>query len=143
MRCRSVTKIFCSKSYTFNVDDNPAFCLVSHFIALASYDKAFAVQRLTSPSLLFGLKLTNNRCTPIPWAGEKLSTPVFRPIVKSGDESYISASKCLPYNSYHKWVKRLGEDLGFPEVLTTYCLRRATGNAINGIRCRIPQYYIF
>lgn len=128
----SITNLAISKSYTFNVDDNPAFCIVSHFIALAFHDGAFAARGLTSPDLLFDLSLTNNKCTPIPWKEEKLSTPIFRPIEESGDEAHVSARQSLPYQTYHAWVKRLGEDLGFPEVLTTYCLRRATGNAING-----------
>lgn len=132
MLLKSITKSSVSKSYTFNVDDNPAFCIVSHFIALAFHDGAFAARGLNSPDLLFGLSLTNNKCTPIPWKEDKLSTPVFRPIEGFGDEAHVSASKSLPYNTYHAWVTRLGEDLGFPEVLTTYCLRRATGNAING-----------
>ena len=29
-------------------------------------------------------------------------------------------------------MKRLGEEIGFVQDLTAYCLRRATGNAVNG-----------
>jgi hypothetical protein len=39
----------------------------------------------------------------------------------------------LTYGMYHSWVKRLGEELGYLQTLTTYCLRRALGNAINGM----------
>ncbi|KAL8706329.1 MAG: hypothetical protein Q9201_000612 [Fulgogasparrea decipioides] len=44
------------------------------------------------------------------------------------------AHEALPYGRYQEWVKRLGEETGFVQVLTTYCLRRATGNAINDDR---------
>ena len=43
-----------------------------------------------------------------------------------------SADTVLSYDKYHEWIKRLGEETGFVQVFTTYCLRRATGNAING-----------
>ncbi len=71
-------------------------------------------------------------CQLIQWRTEILDVPVFRllnPTEQGNDEKSDGA---LPYSQYQNWVKRLGEETGFVQVLTTYCLRRAAGNAING-----------
>lgn len=60
---------------------------------------------------------------------------VFRAPVQTSDGIRTSPDEALSYGKYHEWVKRLGEETGFVQVLTTYCLRRATGNAINGESC--------
>ena len=69
---------------------------------------------------------------PIQWHDEMKDKPVFRlsssPGRGKGQELYAA----LPYGRYQEWVKRLGEETGFVQVLTTYCLRRAAGIAING-----------
>lgn len=41
-----------------------------------------------------------------------------------------SFDEALIYGKYHDWVKRL-EETGFVQIMTIYCLRRATGNVIN------------
>ena len=61
-----------------------------------------------------------------------MDMPVFRAPVQNTKGTRISPDEALTYSRYHEWVKRLGEETGFVQVLTTYCLRRATGNAING-----------
>lgn len=58
--------------------------------------------------------------------------PVFRGSEQTTQGFRISPDEALTYGKYHDWVKRLGEETGFVQVMTTYCLRRATGNAING-----------
>ena len=50
-----------------------------------------------------------------------------------------SSDKILTYTVYHSWVKPLGEGLGYLQMLTTYYLRRALGNAINGTVPRRPR----
>ena len=71
-------------------------------------------------------------CQPIPWKEDTLDVPVFRLPVQTTQGFQISPDTALPYDKYHDWVKRLGEETGFVQVFTTYCIRRATGNAING-----------
>lgn len=61
-----------------------------------------------------------------------MDMPVFRAPVQTSKGAQTSPDEALTYSRYHEWVKRLGEETGFVQVLTTYCLRRATGNAING-----------
>ena len=61
--------------------------------------------------------------------------PVFRAPGPMDKGKLTSPDEALPYERYHESVKRLGEETGFGQALTTYCLRRATGNAINGKSC--------
>lgn len=61
-----------------------------------------------------------------------LDMPVFRRAIASKDGVKTSPDKVLAYHVYQTWVRRLGESLGYLQTLTTYCLRRALGNAING-----------
>ena len=68
-------------------------------------------------------------CQDIHWTNEARSQPLFlNPTSTTGAPSSLP----LEYGRYHPWIKRLGEETGFVQVLTAYCLRRATGNAING-----------
>ncbi len=101
---------------------------------MAFDDDAYAALSLTSPEQLFLLRVRRGvGCQPIPWKKEVQNKPVFRAAVRTEDGIRTSKDQALSYSVYHSWVKRLGEDLGFTQVLTTYCLRRATGNAINGM----------
>ena len=74
----------------------------------------------------------NLNCQPIPWKEDILDVPLFRAPVQTSRRYATSADTALSYEKYHEWIKRLGEETGFVQVFTTYCLRRATGNAING-----------
>lgn len=71
-------------------------------------------------------------CQSIPWKEGILDMPVFRASVRAPEGCAISPDKELSYEQYHDWITRLGEETGFVKRFTTYCLRRATGNAING-----------
>ena len=60
-----------------------------------------------------------------------LDVSIFR-LLDSLDQGTSSKSNdSLFYDLYHEWVKRLGEEIDFVQVLTTYCLRRTMSNAIN------------
>ena len=61
-----------------------------------------------------------------------LHVPVFRASVRTPNGYVILPDTELPYDQYHEWATRLGVETGFVQRFTTYCLRRATGNAING-----------
>jgi len=71
-------------------------------------------------------------CQPIQWHEEMKEKPVFRASSSPDRENGKEPHEPLSYGRYQEWVKRLGEETGFVQVLTTYCLRRAAGNAING-----------
>lgn len=132
--CFARPHIFCRKTYTFNLDDNPLFCIITHIVSLAFDDKVFGVPDLVSPDQLFRLRAKRDKgCQPIPWRREMLDIPIFRRAIATKHGVQTSPDKVLTYNAYHSWVKRLGEALGYLQTLTTYCLRRALGNAINGM----------
>ena len=100
--------------------------------SLAFTDEAYGVPELVSPKQLYGLKAKNSPSQDIPWKKEMLDTPIFRRAIKVKQGVHTSPTIPLSYRQYHSWVVRLGEALDFVAVLTTYCLRRALGNAING-----------
>ena len=108
------------------------FCVISIIVGLACNDKAFRFPH-TTPRLVLTLGVRPGlNCQPIPWRDEMLDVPIFRLLGSSDQGTGRKADGPLPYGLYHGWVKRLGEETGFVQVLTTYCLRRAVGNAING-----------
>ncbi|KIW36296.1 hypothetical protein, variant 3 [Exophiala oligosperma] len=120
------------KTYTFNLDRNPIFCPITHIVSLAFDDSAFGPPDLNSPDILFRLRARREKgCQPIPWRNNMLNVPFFRRAVATKEGVKTSPDKALTYNVYQAWVKRLGEALGYLQTLTTYCLRRALGNAIN------------
>ena len=125
------------KTYTFNLDDNPIFCILTHVVSLAFDDSAFGPPDLTTPEILFRLRAGQGKgCPPIPWKGVMLDVPIFRRACATKEGIKTSVDKVLTYNVYQAWIKRLGEALGYLQTLTTYCLRRALGNAINGMSFR-------
>ncbi|KAG8531641.1 uncharacterized protein KY384_003272 [Bacidia gigantensis] len=119
------------KTYTFFVDNNPMFCVISHIVALACDDEAFRFPK-TTPRVVFTLGVRPGlNCQPIQWHDDMKDQPVFCASSCPGRGKGKELHESLPYSRYQEWVKRLGEETGFVQVLTTYCLRRASGNAIN------------
>ena len=113
------------------------FCIISHIASQAFDDDAF-VPGLVSPDQLFRLRAKRQGCQVIPWKKEMLDRPIFRRAIS--DQFGVHTSKDLPLADgvYQSWIKRLGEALGYLQTLTTYCLRRALGNAINGTIFLLP-----
>ena len=108
------------------------FCVISHIIALACDDQAFRFSDIT-PRVVFTLGVRPGlNCQPIQWHDDVKDKPVFRVSSRPDRGKVKEPYEALPYGRYQEWVKRLGEETGFVQVLTTYCLRRAAGNAING-----------
>ncbi|MCJ1249974.1 hypothetical protein MMC30_007200 [Trapelia coarctata] len=124
-----------TKQYSFTVDDNPFFCLPSHFVAIAQDDNAF--EQLPDGSALTPRKILEMGVRPglksqrIPLRSELADVPIFRSHVRTSKGIETSAHTTLQYSNFNTWLKRLGVETGFVQVLTAYCLRRASGNAIN------------
>ncbi|KAL8711913.1 MAG: hypothetical protein Q9225_007042 [Loekoesia sp. 1 TL-2023] len=103
-------------TYTFCLDDNPMFCVIFHFVALALSDKSFQVAEAT-PRVILTLRVPEGLSfQPIKWHEKARSWPVSRSIGKS-DMDEGGLSQPLSYSAYQNWVKRLGEETGFVYVL--------------------------
>ena len=114
------------------MDDNPIFCVISHIVTLACDDQAFRVSNIT-PRVVFTLGVRPGlNSQPIQWHDEIKNRPVFRVFSSPGRGKGQEPYEALLYGRYQEWVKRLGEETGFVQVLITCCLRRAASNAING-----------
>lgn len=121
------------KTYTFCVDDNLTLCPISHLIVLALDDDAFGVKELKTPEQIFILRIRDGaQSLNLLWDEFKMNLPLFRPSVTTKEGIVTSSIEQLSYPMYHRWLKRLGQETGFTQVLKTYCLRRAVGNEING-----------
>ena len=106
--------------------------MIFHIIALACDDKVFLVLSIT-PRVILTLEVRPGlNCQSIQWHEEIKDKSVFRASSCSKREKGYEAYQSLSYDRYQEWVKHLEEETGFVQVLTTYCLRRAAGNAING-----------
>lgn len=107
------------------------FYIISHIVSLVCNDKVFQFLNIISRMILTLEVRSNLNCQPILWRDEMLDVSIFRLLSSSNQGTSRKANEPLFYNLYHEWVKRLGEKIGFVQVLTTYYLRRATNNAIN------------
>ncbi|EED22492.1 hypothetical protein TSTA_059900 [Talaromyces stipitatus ATCC 10500] len=101
-------------------------------ISIAFDDQAYNVPELVSPRQLFVLRAKKGPSQTVPWKQEMLNIPVFLRAIKTKEGVKTSKDAPLPYRQYHGWLVLLGVALGLIYTLTTYCLRRALGNAING-----------
>ena len=64
------------KTYTFNLDDNPLFCIMSHIISLAFDNDALGAPGLTFPEQLFRLKAKRGKgFQPISWVTRNIRRP--------------------------------------------------------------------
>jgi hypothetical protein len=89
------------KTYTFNLDDNPLFYIISHIISLAFDDEAFGVPDLISPDQLFRLRAKRDKgCQPIPWKKEMLDISIFRRVIATKQDIQTSPDKPLTDNTY-------------------------------------------
>ena len=90
------------KTFTFNVDDNPMFCFISHLLVLAYADSAYAAPKLDAPEKPLALTAESGmRSLPIPFKEKILSYPIFRCAVRTRAGYQISLDKTLRYSTYH------------------------------------------
>ncbi|EEA19375.1 hypothetical protein PMAA_001700 [Talaromyces marneffei ATCC 18224] len=111
--------------------DHNLFCIITHMISIAFDDEAYDAPKHFSLRHLFALKAKKKPSQIVPWKQEMLDIPVFRRAIKTPQGVETSKDVALSYQQYHGWLVLLGIALGFIYTLTTYCLRRALGNAIN------------
>jgi hypothetical protein len=115
----------CSIRFLFCENACLAMCPLMSFLTMAFLDNAFEAPQLRTPQDLFGLRVPSTlRCLELRFRSDILSTPLFRN--GQGDRP-------LCYTTNREWIMRIGRLTGFRGVLTSYCLRRGTANAIHGM----------
>jgi integrase len=104
------------------------FCPIMNLLALAFADGAFKEDGIKTPEDLFKLEIPHfKEVLAIQWKPECRETPIFRRL----EGSQISETKPLTFDEFNNYLKRLGVLAGYPQVLTSYVLRRGAANAID------------
>jgi len=69
------------------------------------------------------------------WKQDKLKTPIFRQAERTPTGIETSETKALRYHTHLYYLQRLGLATGFLQILTSYCIRRGSGEAVEGGTC--------
>jgi hypothetical protein len=103
-------------------------------LALAFVDDAFEAPSLKRAEDIFKLKIRLPfNSVQLRWKESMLKTPIFRQAVRCVDGFQTSPQKALQYSTFDYYLERLGYGTGFEEKLSGYCVRRGTGNVVDGI----------
>lgn len=99
-----------------------------NLLALAFADSAFKEGGIRKPEDLYGLEIPDfKESLSVQWKPEIRETPIFRR--QKGDD--ICTSTPLGFSDFSYYLKRLGVLSGYPQILTTYVLRRGAANAVD------------
>ena len=94
------------KTYTFNLDDSPFFCIIIPFITIAFDDDAFDKlpgEPAVTPEMILRLKVRQGlNCQPIRITEDLMDVPMFRMPVSVGDGLQTSPTEAVQYNRYHE-----------------------------------------
>lgn len=104
---------------------------MAYLVALALHDKAFEQSSLNTASRLLSLQVPKDeKMITVPWRDDILHKPVLR---ASRDSMSSISSGELHGGVTAKRLKSLGEQMGYPESVTRYWLRRLVLNAVDGL----------
>ena len=108
--------------------DNPMFSPIMNLLALAFADSAFKESGIKKPEDLFSLEIPHfKESLAIQWKPGHLETPIFRRQVNDT----ICNSTPWTFTDFNHCIKQLGFLSGYPQILTSYVLRRGAANAID------------
>jgi hypothetical protein len=122
----------------FRENPFPILCPISHILTRAIRDDAILVDGYTSAEPFFATNLRGMRAMKVHWKPEWLKRPVFQRSVQTVNGWVKSKTEPMTYSTYASYIDRLGRDTGFEEKLTSYCFRRGTANAIDGMYLTLP-----
>ncbi|KAL9127778.1 MAG: hypothetical protein Q9217_003408 [Psora testacea] len=101
------------KKFILRLECIPAFCIVSHLLALALADDAFQ-HRFASVADIFQLQIPPSKeSLQVPFKQDILQQPLFRDIQNAVSGCHISAMKALPYAKLRAEFVSLGRLEGF------------------------------
>jgi hypothetical protein len=101
-------------------------------IAIAFANDAFNAN-IKSLEEIFKLQVKKPRHSlQLKWKKSILKTPIFRQAVPSADWVRTSHTIASHYYNYLYYLQRLGLEVGFPQILAPYGIRRGSGEAVDG-----------
>lgn len=120
-----------SKKFTFHLEGLPAYCIVSHLLAIGLRQDAFH-DGFSTIQQIFDLKIPAEReVLRIRWKEYMLDKPFFCNIQSTVEGGRAVLPSAFPYWKYREIFVRLGRVAGFEENVELYQLRRASGDKIN------------
>ncbi|KAL5371230.1 hypothetical protein DPSP01_014407 [Paraphaeosphaeria sporulosa] len=121
-----------SKKFTFHLEGLPAYCIVSHLLAIGFRQDAFH-DGFSTVQQIFDLKIPAEReVLRIRWKEDLLDKPFFCNVQSTVQGGRALLPMAFPYWKYREIFVRLGRVAGFEENVELYQLRRASGDRING-----------
>ncbi len=125
--------IFSSKIFLLTEVDTLIFDAIILMITIAILDDAFE-SNIKSAEQLFQTQVKKPRHSlHLKWKKSILKTPIFRQAVPSVYGVRTSDTKALRYHTYLYYIQQLGFAVGFPQILSPYCIRRGAGEAVDGM----------
>ncbi|RFU29061.1 hypothetical protein B7463_g7279, partial [Scytalidium lignicola] len=122
-------------TFLFRENALPILCPISHLLTRAIRDDAILVDGYTSAEPFFSTNLRGQkmRAMKVHWKAEWLKRPVFCRSALTVNGWVKSKTEPMTYQTYAFYINRLGRDTGFEDKLTSYCFRRGTANALDGV----------
>lgn len=115
-------------------DNDPIFCPVLQFLALAFADQAFTTDNLRSAKQLQNAQVQPSlNCQIFQWKESILDIPVFCQPVQIAEGVRTSLDCAWQYNHFHPSLKILGLATGFRKIISIYIIQWETGNVMKGI----------
>ena len=127
--------------YTFFIDTNSLFCVISHIVSLICDDDVYTLSDMTLRTVLTLNIWESLYCQLISWKENIMNASVFHISSQIIKWSELSQKKTFSYSKYHKWVKHLEEKTDFVQILITYCLWQTTENVINSESCLSHTFF--
>ncbi|CAD6448042.1 a7f6baa6-02c0-4026-babe-950b6c0b476a [Sclerotinia trifoliorum] len=122
-------------TFLFRENPLPILCPIFHILTRAIRDDAILVDGYTFAEPFFTTDLGGQgmKAMKVHWKPEWLKRPIFRRSVCSVNGWVKSKTEPMIYSIYAFYIDLLGKDTGFENKLTSYCFRRGTANAVDGV----------
>lgn len=131
------------KTYRVYQHSNPFLCPIAHMVAVGLHHNAFAASTVRSPKDILRAQVPKRKSSRIfRWKQSKLKEPIFREPDRSRDQVTSPDKTPVPLraSTAARYMKRLGLNAGMEHPLTHTCIRRGTGNAVDGMYFPAPFY---
>lgn len=122
-------------------NSNPLLCPIAHMVSVGLHHDAFAASTIRDPEAILRARIPKRKtCRIFRWKESKLKEPIFREPDRSKGQISWSVKPAVPLRARTaaRYMKRLGRDVGIEQPLSHSCIRRGTGNAVDGIFSKSP-----